>query len=335
MHVGVIGINHKTADLDFREEISKICSRCFGENKGIDDSLVLLSTCNRSELYFSSEDLPQTHSDLLHILRQELVSPFEHKIYSYFGKDCFFHLAGVTSGLDSALIGESEIQGQVKRAYEMAAAQRTLSSEMHFLFQKSLKIGKELRTRSSFCHMMPSLEEAIYKAGIHLLGSLHNKKILFVGYSEINEKIFNNFKKKHLHLTFCNRTFERFASAHGLENAALLSWEDFKRWHEFDLIIFGTKSVSYLLKWENLSPLSQKKLIIDLCVPRNVDPKIARSPLIKLLNIDQLTRNIDKKRKIKAEFIARQERKLIAEMVERQISLFTSRTSYTHLLEVV
>src|SRR5262245_52879886 len=103
MRFGVVGINHKLADLKLREKLAKACqNRFLSSSFHGDHHFVLLSTCNRTEFYFSSDDLAETHSYLLRILRQDVEDDFDQKLYTYFGTDCFLHLTRVTSGLDSA-----------------------------------------------------------------------------------------------------------------------------------------------------------------------------------------------------------------------------------------
>jgi len=323
MRIGILGINHKSADLRLREKLAKACGRRFGSENSMHAryAYVLLSTCNRTEIYFTSPDLAQTHTDLLAILRHEVEEEFEHRVYSYFGSDCFFHLACVTAGVDSALIGETEIQGQVKRAYEGAAELRMLSRELHFLFQKCLKIGKNVRTQEVMTRGLPTLEEAILQAGESLLGDLKHRKILFVGLSEINHKIFVRFKQKGFrNITFCNRSFDKAQKVAARENVKLLSWEQFEEWSTFDLTIFGTKCPDFLVS--DAPVIQERKLIIDLSVPRNVNPLLGRRKEITLLNVDQLNRVIDRKRRIKAAEIGRLETQVIAGAVERQVALF-------------
>lgn len=323
MHIGILGINHKSADLRLREKLAKACQRRFGSENSLHAryAYVLLSTCNRTEIYFSSDDLAQTHTHLLAILRDEVEEEFEHRVYSYFGSDCFFHLACVTAGVDSALVGETEIQGQVKRAYEEAALVRPLSRELHFLFQKSLKIGKNVRTHEDLPRGLPTLEEAILQAGENLLGNLERRKILFIGLSEINHKIFVRFRQKGFrNITFCNRSYAKAEKVAQREQIQLLAWKDFDKWSSFDLAIFGTKCPDFLV---SQAPMTNKrKLVIDLSVPRNVDPQLARHKEITLLNVDQLNRVINRKRRIKAAEIGRLETHVIAGAVERQVALF-------------
>lgn len=326
MQIGVIGVNHKSADLALREKLAKACRRRFCPEQSIhaDLSYVLLSTCNRSEIYFSSKDLAETHSYLLGILRQEIEEEFEHRIYSYFGADCFFHLARVTSGIDSAIIGETEIQGQVKQAYETACNFRRLSSEIHFLFQKCLKIGKTVRTHASLSQGLLTLEEAICHAGTALLGNLKQCRILFVGLSEINHKIFISFKEKGFqNITFCNRSYEKASLIAEKESIQLLPWERVYEWSDYDVAIFGTKYPDFLITREHVKDnFASRRLVIDLSVPRNVDPKIGRLKKVTVLNVDQLNRLIDRKQKLKAAEIARIETQFIAKGVDKQVMIY-------------
>src|SRR5689334_2095227 len=101
MRIGVLGVNHKSADLTHREWLARACYKRLEPESALAQklSVVLLLTCHRSEVYFSGSDLAEAHSELLHVLREEIPFPFEHKLYAYFGMDCFEHLAQVTAGL--------------------------------------------------------------------------------------------------------------------------------------------------------------------------------------------------------------------------------------------
>ncbi|MGK5594138.1 MAG: glutamyl-tRNA reductase [Parachlamydiaceae bacterium] len=293
MRVGVIGINHKLADLNLREKLAKACQRRFGIGNSIHEghAFLLLSTCNRTEIYFSSDNLALTHTYILSILRQEVLEEFEQKLYSYFGKDCLFHLSFVTSGLDSAIVAETEIQGQVKKTYEAILSTHILPSELHYLFQKSLKISKQVRSQLLNGKKMAEVEHAVYQTGKHFFKDLSEINVLFVGASEINKKLLHFFASKKLSITLCNRTLEKaqaFAERYSLQ---VLNWENLHHWHTYDWIIFGTKAPHHCLQKENLPEVPfSNKLIVDLSFPRNVDPKLAKDPRIVLLNIDQINR---------------------------------------------
>lgn len=295
MRIGVLGINHKLADLQLRELLAKACERRFAAGNSLHalHTFILLSTCNRTEIYFSSEDLAESHSYLLTILRQEVEQDFDQKLYSFFGVDCFLHLCRVTAGLDSAIVAETEIQRQVKAAYENAALYLTLPSELHYLFQKSLKIAKQVRTQLPLKPGLPDIEHAILNTGYPLFDN-SDIKILFVGASDINIKILRFLKSKHYqNITLCNRTRERaenLASHHALR---LLDWRNLSSWPTYDWIIFGTKSPETLIHPHDLlTTVVKPKLLIDLSVPRNVDPLLNHYPNITLLNIDQINRSL-------------------------------------------
>ncbi len=315
MRIGIIGINHKLASVALREKIAKVCTRRFGSKSFHPRiSYVLLSTCNRTEIYFHAEDLSDAHIYLLQVMRDELNEEFEHRVYSYFGIDCFKHLARVTSGMDSAIIGETEIQGQVKQAYLEVG--HSLCYELHFLFQKCLKIGKDVRTQFTIRRGLPTLEETIYHMGNYFLGSLEEKRILFVGLSKINHKIHSWFKQKKIgEITLCNRT-EAKVSAY-----RHLLWEKLEQWHTYDLAIFATKCPNFLISNSSGKILSPK-LVIDLSVPRNVNPTIAENPQVKLMNIDQLTRVMERNRKLKISELERIEYEVIAKATHHQLEIF-------------
>jgi len=316
MLIGILGINHKSAPLSLRDKLAKACAQRFNPRSLHSLYFVPLSTCNRTEIYFSSADLPLAHNYLLQVLREEVKEEFEHCLYSYFGIDTFLHLARVTSGLDSAIIGETEIQAQVKQAYESSVA---CNHALHFLFQKSLRIGKEVRSKSLLTKGLPTLEDTIYYKAQEELGSLENKRVLFVGVSKINQKIANRFSQKGLKdITFCNRSEEK------IEGPKLL-WKDLELWQTFDLIIFGTKSPDYLVKPQTLLG-NRKRLVIDLCVPRNVDPRLQSQ--VQLLNIDELNGEIDRRRKLKAATVQKIEREIIEQGVERQFKIFVGKLAF-------
>lgn len=295
MRVGVIGINHKLADLKLREQLAKASQKLFNSELTFvqgTQPCILLSTCNRTEIYFTSNDLTETHSYLLAILRAEINEVFEHKLYSYFGVDCFNHLARVTAGLDSAILGETEIQGQVKQAYENACLRKEHPKEIHYLFQKSMNIGKKIRSEFSLGQCSPTLEQAIYQTGKDFFGDLESVKILFVGASEINCKILNYFKYKNIQsISLCNRSKEAVQQLVDTKQISELEWSKLPDWHTFDWVIFGTKSPHYLINQSTLNKdFKEQKLLIDLSVPRNVDPKLCRDKRLTIWNIDQINR---------------------------------------------
>jgi len=293
MQIGVLGINHKLANLRLRESLVKqLLSRMETGNH------IYLATCNRVEIYFSSKDLAKTHSELLGLLCEEIEEEVAHKLYSYFGEDCFLHLAKVTAGLDSALLFETEIQGQVKRAYQKAAAEGVLCPELHFVFQKSLAVGKRVRSSFPTTKQMPDLSETLEKVASTVIGPLQQKRILFVGLSEINLKLAHALQVGRIE--FCNRSQTKKALLRG--QFVLHPLERLYCWQEYDISIFGTSCPHYLL--EEALPPSRKHVMVDFGVPRNVHPALGKVPNLTLLNVDQMHSLIDRRRKGQAKRLA-------------------------------
>ncbi|MFI5343928.1 MAG: hypothetical protein ACHQUC_06880 [Chlamydiales bacterium] len=336
MRIGVVGINHKLAHLKLREQLAKACQKRFGALQSVhpDHHFVVLSTCNRTEVYFSSEDLPATHSYLLSILRLDVDEEFDHKLYSYFGVDCFCHLAKVSSGLDSAIIAETEIQGQVKKAYEMVLEYRSLPKELHYLFQKSLGIAKKVRTDFQLGRGMPNLEHAILQTGRHFFPDPENAQILFVGASEINLKILNFLKDKNLtRITLCNRSNKQTKNMADSHNIHLMEWDQLEKWHEHDWIIFGTKSPDYLIRQNDIASCSMgQKLVMDLCVPRNVDPLLGQDARVTLLNIDQINRLLKIRHRGMMQTVTEAEDKIVQAAHEHACRYMQKEQSKIHLM---
>jgi glutamyl-tRNA reductase len=257
--VGVLGVNHKTADLELREAVARASAM-------LPEEVVILSTCNRIEIYYSSSCLPQMHGELLSFFR-----PFQHRFYSYFDQHCLTHLCRVTAGLDSAIVAETDIQRQVKCAYTKACATIRLPSPLHFLFQKALKVAKEIRS-----HLLPhpsSLSSVIWDLMIQH-GSTAARP-LFVGNSHVNRALIRFFQQKGIqNIVLCSR------GTNGMGREILQQWE------QFDLIITATHAQHYLLQPKVLD--DHTRLIFDLSVPRNVDPSMRTLAGVTLYNIEQL-----------------------------------------------
>lgn len=337
MRVGVIGINHKLADLNLREKLAKACHRRFGLDNSLHENhaFLLLSTCNRTEIYFSSENLSIAHTYILSILRQEVFEDFEQKLYSYFGYDCFYHLCHVTAGLDSAIIAETEIQGQVKEAYGKASLHHELPADLHYLFQKSFKVSKQARSKLLRGKKMPEVEHAVYQTGAHFFKSLENAKILFVGASEINQKILRFFATKVIpSVTICNRTHQKAQALAKHYSMNILPWQNLDEWVNYDWIIFGTKASHLLIQKEQMPFFENDKLLVDLSFPRNVDPRIAKDPRIVLLNIDQINRML-KFRKAKLSQMLEEASSLIESSAKLYIDLFRAKEHRSAALEAV
>jgi glutamyl-tRNA reductase len=279
MQVGVLGINHKSAPLKLRERVAQACGASQERDK------VILSTCNRTEIYFSGANLADMQCQLFAELKERLNHSSEHAFYSFFGQECFYHLACVTAGIDSKLLAECDIQRQVKVSYEMARCRGVLPIALHYLFQKSLKLAKDARSRFP-----------LFQSALHLEGVVHqivdatlekNPSLLFIGNSEINRKIIHYFyRRKKGRLTLVSRDLEvshPFALDYGL---TLKSREELIHAHLYDGIIAATAADDYLIS--QLPIYRQTRLILDLSVPRVIHPDLGLNASLTLMNMEHI-----------------------------------------------
>jgi glutamyl-tRNA reductase len=314
MKIGVLGINYKSAKIAVREWVSKACRTSIPRDGEIAEGLhaVLLSTCNRCEIYFSCDHLAGAHSVLLNLLRREIETAFEQHLYSFFGVDCFAHLAKVTSGLDSVIVAESEIQRQVKMAYEQTLLYYSLPSCMHFLFQKSLKLGKQIRSSFALSQNQVTIPKILFQLSARFI----DLPVLFIGNSEINRKVITYFHRQGMrNMALCTRSLLSAKEIAEKENLALVPWDMLSSWQEYPLVICGSNAPHYLVDYPH-GPSCKTQLIFDLSVPRNVDPLLSRSPQLVLLNMQQISAMLESRQEKNLQEISRAE-DLILECVHR------------------
>lgn len=323
LKVGVLGLNHKTADLALREGVARGANALFGKRAlFFPHPTVLLSTCNRTEIYFSSENLSLAHTHLIAFLRSVIEGSFEHRLYSYFHAECFAHLCRVTAGLDSAILAETEIQRQVKVAYAKAAEHLALPSSVHYVFQKALKVAKTLRRHLEVELGAPTLYTTLYEIAENFWGSLKERKILLIGYSEIQRGLASFLLRKGVEkFALCTTHPERVV----LEGAHVFGRSILEKWKEFDWIICASKAERALIRGKS----SQRQLIFDLSVPRNVDPEVGENHSVTLMNIEQINQVIEERRRIQGDSIAQCE-ELLWENVVRLSRIYKSKLQFPH-----
>ncbi len=279
MQIGVLGINHKSAPLKLREQVAHVCGSYQEHNT------VILSTCNRSEIYFSGENLAELQCQIFAELKKRLNHSSEHAFYSFFGEECFYHLACVTAGIDSKLLAESDVQRQVKQSYEAARFHVKLPAALHYLFQKSLKLAKAARSNFPLFKLAMHLEGMVYQIVNSILEE--NPSLLLIGNSEMNRKIIHYFyRRKKGRLTLVSRNLEAahpFALDYGL---TLKSRDELAHAHFYDGIISATTTSEYLLT--SLASYRHTRLILDLSVPRSIHPNLGIDPSLTLMNMEQI-----------------------------------------------
>lgn len=302
MHITVFGLNHTTAPIEIRERfhiseenLSEFLKRLHSEGLG---ETVVLSTCNRTEIYIASEDIDRalelfknTALSLLQIERGWL----DRYTYEMKDEEAYRHLFQVASGLDSMVIGEPQILGQVKDAYRAATFMGTTGFYLNRLFHRTFYVAKKVRTETKIGYNPVSISSMAVELSRRIFGELKNKKILVIGAGEMCEIALKYFKKEGLkEIYVTNRTFQK---AEKLSEDIAGTPYPFHKIPELlttvDMILSSTGAETYIIKKEELSSIMKKRknrplFFIDIAVPRDIDPAVNNIENVYLYNIDDL-----------------------------------------------
>ena len=299
MAVWALGINHTTAPLDLRGRFAFAIDQIEPTLRGLRDALsrpeaALVSTCNRTEIYCAG-DQPQLEHTLDWLAHTGGVSPALLRAHSYTLENGFAarHAFRVASGLDSMVLGEPQILGQMKDAVRAADAAGALGSTLSQLFQRSFAVAKEVRTSTEIGAHSISMAAAAVRLSSQLFEDLQNVRVLFVGAGEMIELCATHFAAKNpKSIAIANRTLERgekLASRFGGEVMHLAELPD--RLHEFDAVIsctastlpiIGLGAVERALKRRKHRPM----FMVDLAVPRDIEPEVKALEDISLSPVD-------------------------------------------------
>ncbi|HEX7443489.1 MAG TPA: glutamyl-tRNA reductase, partial [Acidimicrobiales bacterium] len=261
---------------------------------------VVLSTCNRTEIYVVAEKFHGAYADLRNFLSEMAYLPpeeFADHLYVRYDDEAVGHLFAVTSGLDSAVVGEAEILGQVRRAWERAQEEGTAGSSLNLLFRHALEVGKRARTETGISRNIVSVSTAAVAMAAERLGPLPGKRILVVGAGEMGEGMVRALVSAGVtDVRIANRTWERavdLAAAVGGRAVRLADLNESLA--EVDLLLTSTGASSIMLEHGDLARVMQARdgapvLIVDVAVPRDVDPSAAELPGVTLLDMDDLRR---------------------------------------------
>ena len=317
MSVFALGLNHQTAPIDLRgrfafslDQLSPALKALAGQFSrpgaggvvvGAMPEVALLSTCNRTELYVAAP--PAHHGSLVRpvadwLAAQGGVSGAQLLDYSYVleNRDAARHVFRVASGLDSMVLGEPQILGQMKQAVREADHAGTLGTTLHQLFQRSFSVAKEVRTSTEIGAHSISMAAAAVRQATQLFGDLDKLSVLFVGAGEMIELVATHFAARTPKMmAVANRTLERgekLASRFGAQAMRLADVPT--RLHEFDIVvsctastlpIIGLGAVERALKTRRRRPM----FMVDLAVPRDIEPEVAQQRDVYLYTVDDLS----------------------------------------------
>ena len=339
MSVVVIGLNHRSVPLDLLERMTIDDSRL---GKALHDvasrehvsEAVVLSTCNRTEIYVVAEKFHGAYADLRNFLSEMAYLPpedFADHLYVQYDDDAVAHLFAVTSGLESAVVGEAEILGQVRRAWERAQEEDTAGSSLNLLFRHALEVGKRARTETGISRHIASVSTAAVAMAAERLGSLAGRRILVLGAGEMGEGMVRSLVAAGVaDVRIANRTWERAVElADQLGGAAVRLADLNESLAEVDLLLTSTGASSIMLEHGDLARVMAARhgrplLIVDVAVPRDVDPTAADLPGVTLLDMDDLRTFADAGLAERQGEVAAVRRMLVEE-VERFVSVSTAR----------
>ena len=308
MNLMVVGINHKTAPVEIREKLSfgpkqiVEVNRLLKENASLDENLVL-STCNRVEIYAvanHNKDHVKDIESFLSSFHNLEISNYKDRLYVYKDKAAIEHLFKVAAGLDSMVIGEMEILGQVKKAYQEARESRTTGKVLNKLFENAFNTAKKVRTETFITRGAVSVSSVAIRLAKKILGPLRDKKVLIVGAGKVGEQLALYLKEEGIESIFvANRTLEKARDLAGRFAATAIPFEDFRsRLAETDIIVTSTGAPHYIIHKDDilsLMPLRRQRplFIIDLAVPRDVEPEVNSVDNVYLYDIDDLQKTVD------------------------------------------
>ncbi len=295
-----LGVNYRTCPVSIRERFSVAKSHLVSWNKallalaGIEEC-VLLSTCNRTEVYAWVRDVKLAqHALMAHFLGSDADNASRY-FYLHSGEDALYHLGAVAAGLDSMVIGETEIFGQLKDAYRNAQEAGTTGHYSNRCFQRSFTIGKKIRSNSKITSGPTSVGAAGVQMVSQINGGLAGQRVLIVGAGEVARTTAQSLMSRGAEAIFvANRSYDRaveLASQVGGNVIRFAEWIPYLE--QIDIILVSTASPAYVVSkavLENLLPKRQGKalFIMDLSVPRNVDPACAELEGVHLRDVDAL-----------------------------------------------
>jgi glutamyl-tRNA reductase len=302
-----LGISHKTAPLALRERLALPEGRAAGilhdlvAHPEIHEA-VAISTCNRTEIYLVASDPVDAESAALSTLsRQAGIPPTEllGSLYSPREMDAARHLFGVAAGLESMIVGEAEVQGQVKRAYELALVEGATGPITNRLFRDALATGKRARTETAIGRSRVSVSSVAVELARGTLGELDSRRVLVIGAGENGELTAKALRERGVDTVFvANRRYDRAIGLAQRFGGHAVRFDDLPReLQAADIVVSSTASPHQIVGREELELVMESRggrplLLIDIAVPRDIDPSVRELPGITLFDMDDLQREV-------------------------------------------
>ena len=297
MNLFCVGLSHHTANVETRERFAGADNtQCTLRNAGCAEA-VLLTTCNRVEVYAASEQRVST-DDIARCLSRghdKDSHQFAPAFYRYENDKCVQHLFRVASGLDSMVVGESEIFGQTKQAYESARTAGAVGPFLNRLFQRTFRVAKQVRTHTDIARGSVSVGSVAVDLAQRIFGRLNDCKVLVVGAGKMSERTMRALVSRGMSdLRVTNRSTDRARELSELVGGRSIPFDEWpEQCRDIDILITSTSSEMPLLRSDDLAPMLRDRIdrplfIIDIAVPRDVDPAVNEMEGVYLYDIDSL-----------------------------------------------
>lgn len=304
MHdIVLLGINHKTAPVALREKLAcevpeaERATAPLGHIEDIEESLIL-STCNRVEFLFVTGNKARASQAVkTHIaeINDIPLEKFENSIYIHEGEAAVRHVFRVTSSLDSMMVGEPQILGQVKAAYHAAASQKTTSVILNRLLHRAFFVAKRVRTETGIGDHAVSISYAAIELSRKIFGVLEGKTVLLVGAGEMAELALEHLIRNRVgNITIANRTFEHGVALAKRFNGKPIRFDEISEALKVvDIIISSTGSSGFVITKDQVKKIIRQRrrrpmFFVDIAVPRDIDPEINRISNSYVYDIDDL-----------------------------------------------
>jgi len=326
-----LGVSHKTAPVALRERLALPEGRASGflaelvSHDAVREA-VAISTCNRTELYMITGDPVEAESAALGALaRQAEMRPTEllGRLYALRDEEAVRHLFAVAGGLDSMIVGEAEVQGQVKRAYELALVEGVTGPISNRLFRDALAAGKRVRTETGISRSHVSVSSVAVDLARATLGELSSRRVLIVGAGENGELTAQALHQRGAHTVFvANRRYDRAIGLAQRFGGIAVRFDDLPaQLVEADIVVACTSSPHQIVGRDELALVMEQRdgrtlLVIDIAVPRDIEPTVRDLPGITLYDMDDLQREVARNLSVR-EAEATRARSLIGEEVDR------------------
>lgn len=332
MEIVLIGLNHRTATVELRERVHfspEQASRAAAElrAKGVLAEAVLLSTCNRSEVYAvptaPPEELSASVEQCLCGFHGLAPKVLDGSLYRRHGLDAVEHLFRVAAGLDSMVLGEAEVLGQVRDAYKTALEVGVTGPVLNRAFQGALEVGKRVRSETAFAAHAMSVASAAMKLAEQIFGKLTDKSALVLGAGATSAKAAVQLAQRGIRrLMVANRTAARAGELAARLSGECIPWEHVGEvLHEPDIVVASVSGSDWMLSKAAVAAAMAARqnsplFLIDLGVPRNIAADAAGLYNVYLYNVDDLTSIVEQNRKMRESEIPRAEA-IVAEHLEK------------------